>query len=106
MNRVEVKELSIEFLNRAYELVELAEEHKKKCPEESRYLSHGYFLQLENPDYNEFLTIALLSNRDVNCKLVSYDTLLWPSNGNYNIDYRVVSYMLDMYISCLIADGF
>ncbi len=106
MNRTEVKELSIEFLNRAYELVELAEEHKKECPEESRYLSHGYFLQLTNPAYSGFVTLSLFSNREVNSKLVSYNTILWPNNGNYNVDYKVVAYLLNIYIICLLSDGF
>lgn len=60
MTNEEAKHLSIEFINRAYELFELVEKHPKDFPEETRYLSHGFYLKLSKPSSLYHCTILLI----------------------------------------------
>ena len=107
MNRIEAKHLSIEFLNRAYELVELAETHPDDCPEESRYLSHGYSLKLES--YPNKIIYLILFRKDKDGKedwVTRYNELLVEPDimGGCNVDYGLPSYMLNLYIAHIIDE--
>ena len=103
MNREEIKELSIEFLNRAYELIELAETHPDDCPPESRYLSHGYSLKLESyPNDSVIYLVLFRKNKDGKEDWVTRDSeiLIWSNIlGGYNIDYSIPVFMLNLYIT-------
>jgi len=106
MTREEIKELSIEFLNRAYELIELAETHPDDCPPESRYLSHGYSLKLEVG--KAIICLVLFrKNEDGKEDLVSRysEILVVPSIwGGYDVEYRLPAYMLNIYITYIIEE--
>lgn len=108
MNREEIKELSIEFLNRAYELIELAETHTDDCPPESRYLSHGYSLKLESYPKSKVIYLTLFrKNKDgTEDSVTRYSKVLfWPNIlGSYDIDYVLPTYLLTLYTAHIIDE--
>ena len=108
MNRIEAKHLSIEFLNRAYELVELAETCPEYCPEESRYLSHGYYLKLEHAELKKYIYLVIFKKNDDGLieptRNYSWLFILPNSVGGYHIDYDIIQYALGLYMTWIIND--
>ena len=106
MHREDTKSLMIEFINRAYELIELVENNNyTDCPSESRYLSHGYYLHLCNLG-SGFVTLSLVKNEQDDVNALHTEMLVRPNIiEGHNTNCICITRTLDVYICQLFSNA-